>query len=193
MVTGPGDAVAARAAGRGRMRAADVDREHAVDALQAAYILGRLTKDEFAARVGHALAARTYADLAAVTADIPPAPPGAPPLRQPRPAGPPSVRKVAMTWACTVLAAEVLLVLLVLAVPIYGTLDLAVLANLIGLPLAGDRVLQAWRADRARRRSLRPGPGGLALDAAPDAAAGPDVVLCAARRDVRPRAGLWPA
>ena len=36
---------------------------------------GRLTRDELDARAGRALAARTYADLAALTADIPPARP----------------------------------------------------------------------------------------------------------------------
>jgi len=32
---------------------------------------GRLTRDELDARTGQALAARTYADLAALTADLP--------------------------------------------------------------------------------------------------------------------------
>jgi hypothetical protein len=190
VVTGPGDAMAARAAGRGRMRAAHADREHAVDALQAAYVVGRLTKDEFDARVGQALAARTYADLAAVTADIPAAPPAVPAPRRPRPAGPPSVRKVAIRCACTVLAVELLLVLLILAVPIYGTVDLAILVNLGGLPLAWDRVLVAWRADRARRLPPRPAPGAPAVDDDRGGAAGPDLARCQARRDVPARAGL---
>jgi len=41
--------------------------------LKDAYVHGRLTKDEFDARTGRALIARTYADLALLTADIPPA------------------------------------------------------------------------------------------------------------------------
>jgi DUF1707 SHOCT-like domain len=40
--------------------------------LKAAFIQGRLTKDEFDLRVGQTLASRTYAELAAVTADLPP-------------------------------------------------------------------------------------------------------------------------
>ena len=35
---------------------------------------GWLTKDEFDARIGQALASRTYAELAAVTADLPAGP-----------------------------------------------------------------------------------------------------------------------
>ena len=59
------------AAGRGRLRASHADREHAIDMLKAAFVHGRVTKDELDARVGQAFAARTYAELAVVTADIP--------------------------------------------------------------------------------------------------------------------------
>jgi Domain of unknown function (DUF1707) len=62
----------AAAGGRGRMLAGRADRDEAVDLLKTAYVQERLTKDELDARVARALAARTYADLAAVTADIPP-------------------------------------------------------------------------------------------------------------------------
>jgi hypothetical protein len=58
------------AAGRGWMRASDADRNRVVDALKHAYVLGLLTRDELGARTGRALAARTYADLAAVTAGL---------------------------------------------------------------------------------------------------------------------------
>jgi hypothetical protein len=53
------------------MRAAQADREQAVTVLKAAYAQGRLTKDELEARVGQAFESRTYAELAALTADIP--------------------------------------------------------------------------------------------------------------------------
>jgi DUF1707 SHOCT-like domain len=43
-----------------------------IDTLKAAFGQGRLTKDEFDARVGHAFTSQTCADLAALTADIPP-------------------------------------------------------------------------------------------------------------------------
>jgi hypothetical protein len=70
-MTGPHDPAAA---GRDRLRAAHADREQVIEALKAAFVRGMLAKDEFDARVGQALASRTYADLAALTADIPPAP-----------------------------------------------------------------------------------------------------------------------
>jgi hypothetical protein len=62
----PGDA-----AGRGYMRASDADRERVVDTLKAAFAQGRLSKDEFDARIGQTLASRTYAELATVTVGIP--------------------------------------------------------------------------------------------------------------------------
>jgi Domain of unknown function (DUF1707) len=67
----PEDQMAVAAAGRSRLRASDADREHVIDMLKVAFVQGRVTKDEFDARVGQAFASRTYAELAAVTADIP--------------------------------------------------------------------------------------------------------------------------
>ncbi len=70
MLAGPGDEKAA-AAGRGHLRASHADREQTIDALKTAFVQGRLTMDEFDARIGQTFAARTYAELATVTADIP--------------------------------------------------------------------------------------------------------------------------
>ena len=67
----PEDQMAAAAAGRSHLRASHADREHVIDMLKAAFVHGRVTKDEFDARVGQAFASRTYAELAAVTAGIP--------------------------------------------------------------------------------------------------------------------------
>jgi hypothetical protein len=66
------------AAARGHLRAAHADRELVITALKAAFVQGRLTKDELEARAGQVFAAKTYADLAALTVDIPdiPAVPG---------------------------------------------------------------------------------------------------------------------
>src|SRR5215471_2054881 len=71
MTTGPGDEKAAGGPGRGHFRASHADRERVIAALKAAFIQGRLTKDEFDSRVGRALGSRTYRELAALTADIP--------------------------------------------------------------------------------------------------------------------------
>jgi DUF1707 SHOCT-like domain len=59
-------------AGRGSMRASHADREQVIEALKDAFVHGRLSKDELDVRAGRALAARTCAELDAVTADIPP-------------------------------------------------------------------------------------------------------------------------
>jgi DUF1707 SHOCT-like domain len=63
-------------AARGRLRASDADREQVVDTVKAAFVQGRLTKDELDLRAGQALTARTYAELVAATAAIPAIPAG---------------------------------------------------------------------------------------------------------------------
>ena len=68
------DRVTAAGVGRSRLRASDSDRERVLDILKAAFVQGRLTKDELDARVGQTLASRTWGDLTAITADIPPWP-----------------------------------------------------------------------------------------------------------------------
>jgi len=78
----PGNNWTARPAGRGRLRASHADREQVVDILKDAFVQDRLTKDEFDARVAHALASRTHADLAALTADLPATPPAPRPPRK---------------------------------------------------------------------------------------------------------------
>jgi hypothetical protein len=67
----PGEEIAARAGGRGHLRAANADREQVIGVLKSAFVQGRLTKDELDLRVGRALTSRTFAELAALTADIP--------------------------------------------------------------------------------------------------------------------------
>jgi Domain of unknown function (DUF1707)/Domain of unknown function (DUF4190) len=56
------------------MRASSADRERAVDVLKAGFTEGRLTQDEYNDRMGRAYAARTYGELAALTADLPAGP-----------------------------------------------------------------------------------------------------------------------
>jgi Domain of unknown function (DUF1707) len=59
------------------LRVSDADREAVVVRLREAGGEGRLTLEELAERVERAVAARTSSELDAVTADLPPAPPGA--------------------------------------------------------------------------------------------------------------------
>jgi hypothetical protein len=81
-MTGP-DSKAAAA--RSHLRAAHADREQVIAVLKAAFVQGRLTKDELEARVARAFAAKTYAELAMLTADIPAVPVGLPTVRVARP------------------------------------------------------------------------------------------------------------
>ena len=70
-MAGPGDEITAEVGGRGHLRASHADREQVIDTLKAAFVQGMLAKDEFDLRVGQALASRTGAELAALSADIP--------------------------------------------------------------------------------------------------------------------------
>ena len=67
----PGEHIAAGAADHGRLRASHADREQVIELLKTAFVQGRLTQDEFGARVGRVFASRTYAELADLTADLP--------------------------------------------------------------------------------------------------------------------------
>lgn len=87
----PGNEMAAVPVGCGHLRASHADRERVIGTLKAAFVQGRLTRDEFDGRIGQALASRTYAELAAVIAGIPAGipvrraaapPPRTPPRRQ---------------------------------------------------------------------------------------------------------------
>lgn len=71
MIVGPGDEKVTAALGHGHRRASRIDREQTINAVKAAFVQGRLTAEEFDARIGQALTARTHAVLAILTADIP--------------------------------------------------------------------------------------------------------------------------
>ena len=85
-MTEPPDQMPA-AAGRGHLRASHADREQVIGTLKAAFVQGMLAKDEFDARVSQAFASRTYAELAALTGDLPAMPPAAQPPKPARPQG----------------------------------------------------------------------------------------------------------
>jgi Domain of unknown function (DUF1707) len=171
-MTGPQDPAAA---GGDRLRAGHADREQVIKALKAAFVQGMLAKDEFDARVGQALASRTYADLAALTADIPPAPAAARLARPPAPIRRrPLARAAAGSGGCIVIAFAAMQVDRLadpgntpgtlpgsLALPSFLVALTAVFAALfIVIYGAGTAVEQ-----RRSRRQLppRPGPGGHAL------------------------------
>ena len=104
MTAGPWDPRAVGATGRSHLRASDADRERVVDALKAAFVQGRLTKDELGRRTGQALASRTYGELAASIGGIPARRAEARP--QPKPGQPYNRRRVdrkTVAWAVCML------------------------------------------------------------------------------------------
>src|SRR5690242_16316504 len=113
-----------QAAGRhGRLRASHDDREQVITDLKAAFVHGRLTQDELAARAGQALAATTWASLAALTADLPGAGQVAPavPATTPRAPRPARSRRRARTRKAAVVA--------VMTVPPFALIAAAILLN----------------------------------------------------------------
>jgi len=165
----PSDHWAARPAGRGHLRASHADREHVLDTLKDAFVQGRLTKDEFDLRADRALASRTHADLAALTADLP----ERSPIAQPTPEVI-RARPVATTVknGARVIAATTVLTGGVWAGALVSQADVQALGLLVWsftflwlgiVILVGSVMLESRRQDHSGRQ-LPPasGPGGLA-------------------------------
>jgi Domain of unknown function (DUF1707) len=156
---GPRDQeTAGAAAGRGRMRASRADREQTIQVLKIAFVQGRLDKGELDTRVSRAFSARTYADLATLTADIPAAPAAASTPRRPAPA---RARKrtsqKAVVWGLVAGPMACLLVVLV----VFGPKLMAgagILFALSAAMLGGLLVLYSWLDKRAKGQRLPPGP-----------------------------------
>lgn len=153
------------------LRASDADRGQVIDALKAAFVWGRLTKDKFDAGVGRAVTSRTYAELAVVTAGIPARPASAQSCRQDSAAlATPPVLAGQMTrgssvartvrarqWPRVLVAGLVLVILGVTLVPIESRPGVIFLGVMIVLQAAA-RGLVRRPPDQDRRRvpSARP-------------------------------------
>jgi Domain of unknown function (DUF1707) len=88
---------------RGHLRASDADREQVIEALKRAFVYGLLGRDDLYVRAGQVLASRTYAELTALTADIPAGLIVNPsPAIMPRPSSRPAGKKV-VAWALCLL------------------------------------------------------------------------------------------
>jgi hypothetical protein len=187
-MAGPGDEL--EAAGRGHLRASHADRERVVGILKAAFVQGRFTKDEFDLRVSQAFAARTYAELAALTVDLPPCPPAAGPVRTPAPVPRrPLARAAAKSAGCLVIAAAAMWACLLLvsgdghyhgipgANPPYESwaflpFILAAVAVFTAIGILGSAVATSLEQRRSRRQlppGRAPGAGGQALRRLPSA------------------------
>jgi hypothetical protein len=142
-----GDEMRAAAAGHGQLRASHADRDQVIDALKAAFVQGRLTKDEFDLRVSKTLLSRTYADLATLTADLPARLTGARHGLAPEQA--PPVNKPLLYGAYAVLVAAVGSMVAAFPADSLMLLTIGVLAILIAAPVAGILTLDSWREDRS--------------------------------------------
>jgi hypothetical protein len=162
-MTAPGDGTAAGPGGY--LRASHADRDRVIDGLKAAFVQGRLDQDELGHRVGQALAARTYAELAALTADLPAG------LIAPRPPRP--VRKrvsrpgVAVTACGTIVAAVMLAALRIMPDSTPPAILLPFLVITLTLTAAAPTgwllIFHAWLENRASSQAaagLPPGAGG---------------------------------
>lgn len=182
MTSGAGDDRGPIVAGRGRLRASHADREQVIGTLKLAFVQGRLTKDELDARLGQTLASRTYADLAALTADLPPGLAPAPP-RQPRRARP-------VSPAAKMLAGTILIVpapALVLAAFLSGSEfvgKVAIYALFIAFPVwivAGAQLISNRRESRSGgQQPPRAAQRGRALNGQRNAGTGDGLALCEA-------------
>jgi len=164
VIAGPGDEMAPGAGGRGRLRAAHADREQVIEVLKAAFVQGRLTKDEFDVRVGQVLASRTYADLTQVIVGIPAGvatvqPPRTPARAQAR--KPVDKIQVAAWGASASVALTALGIVAAVAANAPGFFYLFALAFVVTTGLAYAFVAEAWQRKRSR--------GQLPQGPAPDA------------------------
>jgi hypothetical protein len=166
-MSGRSDAIPANSESRSHLRASHADRDQVLSVLKTAFVQGMLTKHEFDERIGQAIASRTYADLAALTVDIPAGLAAAKPLSEPQPE---SADKKALTaWACvtgtfTALAAVVAAATARSAIGLANhelavVMFVPVVAMLVGVLL----VFHAWldrRADKRTSQRMPPRAGG---------------------------------
>jgi hypothetical protein len=188
MTSGSGDEMAAGAAGRGRLRASHADRELVIGMIKAAFVQGRLTKDELDMRVGQTLASRTYADLAAVTADLPAGLARTEPVRKParakgRAALPASVA-VILCPAGIFESAGAVHAVLIGNERLFIAFMMSAVISFVALIVAG--VMMADSRHQKRSRGQLPPPSarrGSALDGERDGGTGDDLILCEVNND----------
>jgi Domain of unknown function (DUF1707) len=157
-----------------------VERERMIAALKAAFVEGRLTKEEFDLRVSQALA--IYAELDAITADIPAAPPAV--TAQAELAREAANKKMIRQGTAGVAGLTFVLVtaLLMPHSPALAAIVGLLLTCFVTVLTAGLLTLLSWAMDR---RSGAQGAGGAGGDTASRQAA-------ASRRGRKPELGQDP-
>ena len=151
---------------RGQLRASHADRDQAIDVLKAAFVQGRLTKGEFDLRVGRVFASRTYADLGALTADIPGSVTGARPSGEDA-RGPgralsfKTAARVGAVGAGPAAASAAVVLMQSSGVPaVAGVLLVGLTGLLVTVLLAALLVLLSWAVRRSQRGPAQGPPSG---------------------------------
>jgi hypothetical protein len=173
--------------GFGHLRASHADREHVISTLKAAFVQGRLAKEEFDQRVSQTLRSRTYADLAAVTADLPARLIHAEQRREPAPAQAAQPVNKSLLWGfCAITLAGVLAGVAAFPVNSLTLLAMGVIAILVGAPVAGTLILDSWRGHHTSG-GLPPWPAQAVQAPEPEQhrGIGDDLTPATAREDVR--------
>jgi hypothetical protein len=194
-MAGPGNEAAGGAPGYGHLRASHADREQAIAWLKAAFVQGRLAKDEFDSRVGQAFASRTYAELATVTADLPAGPAVAQPRIPAQAQGWLTMKRAVVCSACiwVVPTATASVIGWVAA----GRLEagpvflVSILAFFMATVAAGTMIGEVWDKKKRSRGQLPHQPrreqGGQVLEGGQNGSPGDDLFPCEARRGTRAR------
>ena len=197
MTAGPGDQQPL--VERGLLRASHADREHVIDKLKDAFVDGRLTKDEMDLRAGRALASRTYADLAALTADLPAGLAPARPARKPaRVQARRRVNKPVKWAACGFITPAMLAITIVVVVltgsdpggsaPAGQLLLGATFLYFWAWLVAGAQMLHTWHENRSRGQlPPRPARRRRAIEGERYGGTGDDLICCEARSDALAR------
>lgn len=156
--------------------------------LKAAFVQGRLTKAELDTRAGQAFAARTYADLDALTADMPAGLADAVPAgRAARARTRPPMNNAAKAGICVTIAVAVAVIV---SIPTGGAaLALFVPFYFMALLAAGAQMLASRHEKRSRGGQLPPRPTqfGQTLEGERDGGPGNDLMLSQTHRDTRAR------
>jgi Domain of unknown function (DUF1707) len=157
VMIGPAGQSAAGAGRYGYLRASRADREQVVDVLKAAYVQGRLEKDELDLRIGQAFTSRTYAQLNTLTVDLPAGLSAGPPAgpareRDSQLAVESRDRKVAAAWACATITLPSMAVAVALmeSGAAIGLVLLAVVlfASMVAMPAGGLIMLHSEPENR---------------------------------------------
>ena len=158
----------------GRLMASDANREQVIDTLKAAFSRGGLTKEELDLRTGQTFAARTCAELAALTADLPAGLTRTQLVRKPAQAQPRQPVDTAVVWSAWGLITPALFAAIVAIgdptpadnKPIEKILSLVTLAYFIAWLAVGAQMLGTWHQQRSRLGAGRDfmEPGSPAVD-----------------------------